>query len=90
MNAPVATAGGTLAISLTALAHTPWPIVSVVTGCFVVVSSAQRLVNAWNTLMRGVYERRALRASEPAEVLAHLSRTPASGDEDPAEPEEPR
>lgn len=98
MSAPAAAVGGGLAATLTALAHAPWPIVSGLTVFLAVIAGAQQLVSAWNALMHGIYERRALRACAPPEVLAHLNRAlassglanlPLTSAEDPTEPGRP-
>ena len=96
MSAPAATLGGGLAATLTVLADAPWPIISGLTVFFTVVSCSQQLVGAWNSLLHGIYDRRALRATEPADVLRYLSRTSSdrpgnpltSSPDDPTEPSE--
>ncbi|MFE2972379.1 hypothetical protein ACFXKC_54345 [Streptomyces sp. NPDC059340] len=87
MSAPAATLGGGLAATLTVLADAPWPIIVFVT----VVSCSQQLVGAWNSLLHGIYERRALRATEPADVLRYLSRTSSDRRENPltSSPDDP-
>ncbi|MFF7597742.1 hypothetical protein [Streptomyces mirabilis] len=78
MNTPSATVSGAAAGLLAVMAEEPWWSISGVIAFVTVVGSVQQLVNAWNTLLRGVQERRALRAAEPADVLAYLSNTYAS------------
>jgi hypothetical protein len=78
MSAPAATVGGSVAGMLAVMAGAPWWSISGVIAFVTVVNCAQQLVNAWNTLLRGVQERRALRAAEPADVLAYLRNTAAS------------
>lgn len=58
-------------------------------GCAVVVivfgnGHATQLVDAWNKLLRGPHERRALREAQAGDVLAYFSQTPATGT--PAQP----
>ncbi|MFG2365035.1 hypothetical protein ACGFY3_25860 [Streptomyces mirabilis] len=78
MNTPAATVSGGAAGLLAVMTEAPWWSISGVIAFVTVVGSAQQLVNAWNTLQRGLQERRALRAAEPADVLAYLSNTYAS------------
>ncbi|MFF1707138.1 hypothetical protein [Streptomyces sp. NPDC058252] len=41
------------------------------------ICHAPQLVDAWNKLLRGPQERRALRAAQTADVLAYFSQTPS-------------
>ncbi|MFF8025417.1 hypothetical protein ACFZDJ_30920 [Streptomyces sp. NPDC007896] len=78
MNPSGATAGGVAAV-ITALAHAPWPSIVGVSVGVTLIGNAQQLADAWNTLLRGVYERRALRSAEPAVVIEYFKETSTNG-----------
>ncbi|MFE2570947.1 hypothetical protein [Streptomyces mirabilis] len=69
---------------LGAVADAPWwgscAVVVIVFG----IGHATQLVDAWNKLLRGPHERRALREAQATDVLAYFSQTPATGT--PAQP----
>ncbi|MFJ1610860.1 hypothetical protein ACIOHS_47345 [Streptomyces sp. NPDC088253] len=78
MNAPAVTSvitGGLLG----AVAGAPWwgtcAVVVIVFG----IGHATQLVDAWNKLLRGTHERRALREAQATDVLAYFSQTPTTG-----------
>ncbi|MFD9658620.1 hypothetical protein [Streptomyces mirabilis] len=81
MNAPAVTSGtGGL---LGAVAAAPWWGSCAVVIIFGIGHTTQ-LVDAWNKLLRGPHERRALREAQATDVLAYFSQTPATGT--PAQP----
>ena len=61
---------------LGAMADAPWwgscAVVVIIFG----ICHAAQLVDAWNKLLRGPHERRALREAQATDVLAYLIQTP--------------
>ncbi|MFJ1535571.1 hypothetical protein ACIOFV_45665 [Streptomyces mirabilis] len=82
MNASAVTSGITGGL-LGAVAGAPWWGSCVVIIIFGIVHATQ-LVDAWNKLLRGPHERRALREAQAIDVLAYFSQTPAT--DTPAQP----
>ncbi|MFJ3310892.1 hypothetical protein ACIPSA_49780 [Streptomyces sp. NPDC086549] len=63
---------------LGAVADAPWWSSCAVFVIIFGICHATQLVDAWNKLLRGPHERRALREAQAADVLAYFSETPAT------------
>ncbi|MFE3415598.1 hypothetical protein ACFXMT_47005 [Streptomyces mirabilis] len=84
MNASAVTSGITGGL-LGAVAGAPWwGSCAVVVIIFGIGGHAPQLIDAWNKLLRGPHERRALREAQATDVLAYFSHTPAT--DTPAQP----
>jgi hypothetical protein len=84
-----ATIGGGVAGTLAAFTDVPWPCICGLIALVHVIGSAQQLADAYNTLMHGINERRALRAVEPATALAYYLSKPPSSDQPTDLPNDP-